>query len=224
MFLDPALIPNSLLWVSYALAAAVLLPCLRYAHWSALWAVPLRQHLLFGSLLFLVVLWLISVRMFEGLWLHFLGITTVTLLLGWRFTVLVGAVACCIYALLIQQSLTGAPLSWLLSVLVPATLSRGLVYWLRQRPQSNLFVYLLGAGFGGGVLASIGLCVSGLIVLALIGQGDRVSAALEAWPMVTLIAFPEGFMNGMVLSVIVVLNPEAVKTFDSDKYLGEGED
>ena len=49
-----------------------------------------------------------------------------------------------------------------------------------------------------------------------------VDAALENWPLISLILFPEGFINGMVLSVIVVLNPEAVKTFDSDKYMGEG--
>lgn len=222
MFLDPALIPPSLMWASLGIATAVLLPCLRYAPWSALWAVALRQHLLFASLLFLVVLWLISVRIFDGLWLHFLGVTAVTLLLGWRFTVLVGALASCAYALLIQQSLAGAPLAWLVSVLIPATLSRLLVYWLRRRPQSNLFIYLLGAGFGGGVLSAIGLCVAGVTALALASQGARAGVALENWPLVALIAFPEGFLNGMVLSVIVVLNPEAVKTFDSDKYLGEG--
>ena len=45
--------------------------------------------------------------------------------------------------------------------------------------------------------------------------------SLENWPLIALIAFPEGFINGMLLSVIVVINPEAVKTFDSGKYMGE---
>ena len=82
MFVDAALIPDPLSWWLAALAAAVLLPCLRYAEWRAMMQVPLRQHLLFASLLFLVILWLISVRMFDGLWLHFMGVTTVTLLVG----------------------------------------------------------------------------------------------------------------------------------------------
>ncbi len=204
------------------MAALALLPCLRFADWRAMWEVPLRQHLLFASLLFLVLLWLISVRIFDGLWLHFMGVTTVTLLVGLRFTLLVGALASCAYALLISQPLTAAAPAWLVTVLVPALLSRLLVVWLRRRPQSNLFIYLLGAGFGGGALSALGLAAGSLLLLELSGDHRRVMAALENWPMITLVMFPEGFINGMVLSVIVVLNPEAVKTFDSDKYMGEG--
>ncbi len=222
MFLDAALIPPALTWWCIALAALVLLPTARFAQWQAMVRIPLRQHLLMASLVFLVVLWLISVRVFDGLWLHFMGITTVTLLVGWRFTVLLGAVASCGYALLIDQPITAAAPAWLVTVLIPASLSRLLVYWLRRRPQSNLFIYLLGAGFGGGALSALGLAAGGLFLLELSGDHSRAMAALENWPLMTLIMFPEGFINGMVLSVIVVLNPEAVKTFDSDKYMGEG--
>lgn len=222
MFLDAALMSTTLTWWCLALAALVLLPTARFAQWQAMVSIPLRQHLLLASLVFLVVLWLISVRVFDGLWLHFMGITTVTLLVGWRFTVLLGAVASCGYALLIDQPIIAAAPAWLVTVLIPASLSRLLVYWLRRRPQSNLFIYLLGAGFGGGALSALGLAAGGLLLLELSGDHSRVMAALENWPLMTLIMFPEGFINGMVLSVIVVLNPEAVKTFDSDKYMGEG--
>lgn len=222
MFLDAALISQPLVWWCCAIATMVLLPCIRYAEWRAMRQVPLRQHLLFASLLFLVVLWMISVRVFDGLWLHFMGVTTVTLLVGLRFTLLLGALASCAYALLIDQPLTASAPAWLITVLIPALLSRLLVFWLRKRPQNNLFVYLLGAGFGGGALSALGLAAGGLLLLELSGDHTRVMAALESWPMITLVMFPEGFINGMVLSVIVVLNPEAVKTFDSDKYMGEG--
>ena len=221
MFFAADLLTDTLIWGSILVAAVALPLLVRAAEWRAL-SVSLRQHLLFASLLFLVVLWMISVRTLEGMWLHFLGVTAVTLLIGLRFTLIVGALACMIHTLLIGQHLAVAPLAWMVSVVCPASLSRLLVYWLRGRPQSNLFVYLLGAGFGGGVLAALGTAVSSLVVLQLAGHSDLVLAALETWPLITLILFPEGFINGMVLSVIVVLNPEAVKTFDSDKYMGEG--
>lgn len=221
MFFATALLSPTLLWSSLAMIAIALPLLIRSAEWRAL-GVPLRQHLLFASLLFLIVLWMISVRTLDGIWLHFLGVTAVTLLLGLRFTLLVGAVACVIHALLIEQPLAAVPVAWLVSVACPACLSRLVVYWLRRRPQSNLFIYLLGAGFGGGVIAALGTAIASLAVLQLAGHGDMVAAALENWPLITLIVFPEAFINGMVLSVIVVLNPEAVKTFDSDKYLGEG--
>lgn len=221
MYLDIALIPDEIAWAATILAAIGLAALVRTAEWRAL-AVPLHQHLVLGSLLGLVALWMISVRTFDGLWLHLLGVTAVTLLIGLRFTLMVGAIACGVHALLIEQPLAGAPVAWLVNVVVPAGVTRLLVQWLSERPQSNLFIYLLGAGFGGGVLASFALVAASLFILSMAGQSSYVSGALENWPMIALIAFPEGFINGMILSVIVVLNPEAVKNFDSDKYLGEG--
>jgi uncharacterized membrane protein len=221
VFVSIELIPQWL-QVSTTLITAIMLPaCIRFADWGAVIRVPVRQHLLYASLIFLVLLWLISVRHIEGLLLHFAGVTTVTLLVGWRFTLLIGALATIAYTLLSGQQLAAAPLAWLLSVVVPASLSRLLVQWLQRIRFRNLFIYLLGAGFGGGILSAIGIAVAGLLVLAQTGQADRVSYALENWPMITLIAFPEGFINGMVLSVIVVWYPDTVKTFDSVKYLGD---
>lgn len=210
------------LQITTTLITAIMLPaCIRFADWQAIIRVPVRQHLIYASLVFLVLLWLISVRHIEGLLLHFAGITTVTLLVGWRFTLLTGALATIAYTLLCGQEIAAAPLAWLLSVVVPASLSRLLVHHLQGIQFRNLFIYLLGAGFGGGVLSAIGMSVAGLAVLSLIGQTDRVSYALENWPLIALIAFPEGFINGMVLSMIVVWYPDTVKTFDSVKYLGD---
>lgn len=221
MFIAIDLIPQWL-QVSTTLITAIMLPaCIRFADWRAIAQVPMRQHLLYASLLFLILLWMISVRHIEGLLLHFAGLTTVTLLVGWRFALMIGAIATIAYTLIVGQELAAAPLAWLLSVVVPASVSRLLVYELRRIRFRNLFIYLLGAGFGGGVLSAIGIAVAGLVVLSLTGQADRVDYALDNWPMIALIAFPEGFINGMVLSVIVVWYPDTVKTFDSVKYLEE---
>ncbi len=221
MFIADELIP---LWlqVTTTLITAFTLPaCIRFADWRAIVRVPVRQHLLFASLFFLAALWLMSVRHIEGLLLHLSGMTAVTLLVGWRFALLVGALATIAYTLLSGQELAAAPLAWLVTVVVPASISRLLVYELRRVRFSNLFIYLLGAGFGGGILSAFGMSVAGLVALQLCDRGDLVSAALEAWPLIALIAFPEGFINGMVLSVLVVWYPDTVKTFDSVKYLGD---
>lgn len=221
MFIANELIP---LWlqVTTTLITAIALPaCIRFADWRAVFQVPLRQHLLFASLFFLVVLWLMSVRHIEGLLLHLSGVTAVTLLVGWRFALLAGALATVAYALLNGQELAAAPLSWLVTVVVPASISRLLVYELRRIRFRNLFIYLLGAGFGGGVLSAIGMTGAGVFALHLCEQAGLVAGALENWPLIALIAFPEGFINGMLLSVLVVWYPDTVKTFDSVKYLGD---
>ncbi len=221
MFIANELIPQWL-QVTTTLITAIMLPaCIRFADWRAIIQVPVRQHLLFASLIFLVVLWLMSVRHIEGLLLHLSGMTAVTLLVGWRFALLVGALATVAYTLLSGQELAAAPLAWLVTVVVPASVSRLLVYELRRIRFRNLFIYLLGAGFGGGVLSAVGMAGAGLLAVHLCEQPEYVAGALENWPLIALVAFPEGFINGMLLSVIVVWYPDTVKTFDSVKYLGD---
>ena len=61
----------------------------------------------------------------------------------------------------------------------------------------------------------------GVFLACLLPLAGLVAGALENWPLIALIAFPEGFINGMLLSVLVVWYPDTVKTFDSVKYLGD---
>mgnify|MGYP001817195693 FL=1 len=190
-----------------------------YADWRALRAVPSRYHLFFGSVVCSLALWLISVNAIEGFWLHFLGVTTLTLLLGWRLAVLAGTAAIIIHTLLIGQALAAAAPAWLLTVAIPAPISRWLVHRLRRSQARNLIIYMLGAGFGGGMLSVLGMAAGAVMLLWVSGQTELVTAALDNWPMIFLMLFPEGFINGMVVTTLTVFYPNLVKTFDDAYYL-----
>ena len=212
-------------WISIALWLWMLVVCalaIRYADWRALRAVPGRYHLVFGGCLACLVLWLLSVNAFDGLWFHFLGITSLTLLLGWRFAILAGTVAVIGHTLILQQSPGAISTAWLLTVAVPATVSRLVVHRLRKFRSRNLFVYMLGAGFGGGLLSVLAVAMSALTLLWLAGQNDWVLSALANWPVVLLLMFPEGFINGTVVTTLTVFYPDLVKTFDDAYYLEDG--
>jgi uncharacterized membrane protein len=202
-------------WLSVAAWLTLCATCgfaAAHADWAALRAVPQRYHLLFGGTLCCVVLWLLSVTVIKGLWLHLLGMTCLTLVLGWRFAILAGTASVLIHTLLIRQPLAAAPVAWLLTVALPATVSRYLLYRLQRAGGSNLFVYVLGAGFAGGVLCVLTLAPVALGVLWLCGQQAMVAAALDNWPLLTLMLFPEGFINGMIVTTLAVFHPELVKT------------
>jgi uncharacterized membrane protein len=51
------------------------------------------------------------------------------------------------------------------------------------------------------------------------GQTDYVLTALEWWPLIFLVMFSEGFINGMCVSALAVFYPDWVKTFDDRFYL-----
>ncbi|MGD8417257.1 MAG: energy-coupling factor ABC transporter permease [Pseudomonadales bacterium] len=211
------------LWLSVAVGAVMLI-CVAAAaltaDWPALRAASERQHVLLGGLLALFLLWLLTLRVIEDVWIHLLGVTSLTLIVGWRFTVLGATLVLFGYLWWEQQPLMAAPLAWLFSVLVPATTTRILAHVLRRYGLRNLFVYMLGAGFGGGLLSVLVLALLALSTFWLIGQSDWVDRALENWPFILLLMFPEGFINGMLVTAFTVFYPDVVKTFDDDYYLG----
>ena len=221
MTIAAELIPHWLGAGLWLLLLLTLLLAVRMADWKAMRSVSARYHLLFGGTLLCLVLWLLSVRVIPGLWLHFLGMTTLTMILGWRFAMIGGSIAIVLHTLVIGQGLIAVSPAWLLTVAVPATVSRLLVHRLRNFQSRNLFVYLLGAGFGGGLLSVLLVAVTALPVLWQIGQHDLVSQALTNWPLILLMMFPEGFINGMVVTTLTVFYPGMVKTFDDNYYLGD---
>ncbi len=221
MTIGAALLPGWIALVLGLLMLGVTAAAARYADWRALWRVPLRQHLLFGCTCLIVILWLMSVKAIEGLWLHLLGITTLTLVLGWRFAMLAGAAAIVLHTLLIGEPLRAVGPAWLLTVFLPASSSRWLVHALRRVRSRNLYIYMLGAGFGGGLLSVLVVGLAAPPLLWLIGRGDWAAVALANWPMLTLFLFPEGFINGTMVTGLTVFYPQVMKTFDESHYLDE---
>lgn len=219
MLVAPDFIP---LWLNFA-ACLTLLVAVVVAAWTAPWralqAATVRLHVLFGSLLALLLLWQLSLNLIDGVWIHLLGVTSLTLLVGWRFAVLGATLVLFAHVWMQQQSLLAVPLSWVFTVLVPATTTRVLAYVLRTYGLSNLFVYMLGAGFGGGLASVLVVAALAIPLFWLMGQIEWVALALENWSFVLLIMFPEGFVNGMVVTALTVFYPELMKTFDEDFYL-----
>lgn len=220
MQVDPSLFPAWWLWFSTMLFIVLMSLVLWHAPWRALSQVPARLHLLCGGAFSCLLLWLLAVEVVPGVSLHFLGVTSLTLILGGRFAVLAGAAALLGLYLLKGLPLQGLPTAWLLSVMLPALSSRGIAHALQRTGIRNLFLFMLGAGFGGGMLSVLVVAVAGLPLLALLGQFEWVVNALEQWPLIVLFLFPEGFINGVCVTSMTVFFPHAVKTFDDRHYLG----
>jgi uncharacterized membrane protein len=216
---DAALLPGWLIATAAVLMAAALAVSLRFAPWRALLAAPERQHVLLGGTVGLSLLWLGDIEVSEGIRIHLLAVTCTTMIIGLPLTLVAGALALAAQLALQQQSLLALPVAWLPSVAIPAVLTRLLVQWLRRRAPRQLFLYLLGAGFGGGMASVLASAASALLLLALMGRFDLIDAALGNATLLALMMFPEGFLNGMLITAVTVFRPGLVKTFDDTFYL-----
>lgn len=203
-------------WVVYS-------PALVWAIWRAPWLELLsdlrRQHLLFGTTLAVFLLWLVRRDFDSGLSFHFIGITAVTLLLGWPLALICGALAQVGLVFLGRQEFAAAGVNGILLVVVPVLIAETCALLVERRQPRNLFVYIFFSGFFPAALTA---CVCLLLGAALLWRDGLF--LFPAWmddfaAYLWLITFPEAFINGMVIAALVVFCPDWLETFNRSRYL-----
>ena len=134
------LLAPSTLW----LGAGVYVGALLWAAWRAPWLEVLsdsrRQHLLFGTVLGLFLLWLVRRDFDSGVSFHFIGMTVVTLLLDWPLALLGGLLAQSGLIAVGRQDLLGLGVNGVLLVLLPVLITEGCTLLDERAQPRNLFV------------------------------------------------------------------------------------
>ncbi|WP_324022600.1 energy-coupling factor ABC transporter permease [Aeromonas caviae] len=181
---------------------------------------PLYQHLCLGGAIVLVPLWTLRAGLHEGLEIHFLGLTSLTLLLGWRLALLASCLTLPILAYFGVIPLTDIGWQALIGVALPVATSwllfLGSWAWLPR----HLFVYLFVAAFLGGALSISAKVIASALLMGVSGtySWHTISADyLSIWP---LLLFPEALLNGMTMTLLAVYRPHWVNTFFDREYLG----
>ena len=181
---------------------------------------PLYQHLCLGGAIVLVPLWTLRAGLHEGLEIHFLGLTSLTLLLGWRLALLAPCLTLLILAYFGVIPLTDIGWQALIGVALPVATSwllfLGSWAWLPR----HLFVYLFVAAFLGGALSISAKVIASALLMGVSGtySWHTISADyLSIWP---LLLFPEALLNGMTMTLLAVYRPYWVNTFFDREYLG----
>ncbi|WP_062060524.1 hypothetical protein [Cellvibrio sp. OA-2007] len=227
--------PGQLLfWLSLGIAIPILVLAIRHAPWRQLLVSQPRQHALFATILALALLWLLQVSVRDTLAIHPLLMTVTTMIFGWSLAVLIGAAA--LIALEIYQvplhalrldwdvavaqfDLSTFPVDFCLSVVVPVSWA-WCVLWLVDRWKfKNPFTYFWGVGFFGAMLSCIWLGLIAMLLFAITGSEVQLATTQEHFIVFVLMTFPEGFVNGLVATVMTVLYPDMVKTYRDDWYL-----
>ena len=208
---------------SLALGWALYLPVVLWAIWRTPWlelfSDSRRQHLLFGTIFALFLLWLVRRDFASGLSYHFIGMTAVTLLLDWPLAVLGGVVAQLGLLALGRQDLVAVGLNGVLLVLLPVAIAEGCALLVERYQPRNLFVYIFCGGFFPAALTALACLLLGLGVLWIDGRFPMPPWLDEFAGYLWLVMFPEAFINGMVISALVVFQPEWLETFNRTRYL-----
>lgn len=208
-------------WTIHAVALGVLLLAIRQTDWRLFYNSRLLQHLSLGGIAILSFIWMMSARLDQGLSIHFLGITALTLMLGYRRALLSAAVI-----VLVNQAFNDYQWSALSSLylthgVVPATLTYAAYAFIYHRLPRHPFVYIFVTAFITGALA--------IAFTHLTHSLWALSSGLLSWDAIwnnyalitPLVMFPEALLNGMAVTLMLVYKPDWLVTFNDATYLDE---
>jgi uncharacterized membrane protein len=177
------------------------------------------QHLVFGGTACVFMLWMLRTGIYDGLTVHFLWLSALPLLLGFRWAIFSATLALLGVTLLGKESIDMLGVNFLLGILLPIALTYGFYSLTFHKLPRHIFIYIFLCAFFPGALAI------GLKMLAL--SGYFYFDGMYSWYVIqenylvltTLMLFPEAMFNGMTITLLIIYKPEWVYTFYDKLYL-----
>jgi uncharacterized membrane protein len=189
--------------------------------WRANWKMLADQrnlNIFLGACMAVLLLWLIKTGIKQGLNLHLLGATALTLMFRPLFA-LFGMVLVIGLTTVWQGEYAAFAPNLLIMGALPVAVSWAIFQWADRRMPNHFFIYIfVNAFFGAAVAISmVGLVSTGFAALS--GAYKLHYLLREYLPYFLLMAWSEAFLTGMVLTLLVVYRPDWVATFDDKRYL-----
>ena len=177
------------------------------------------QHLVFGSAACVFILWMFRTGIYDGLNVHFLWLSALTLLLGFRWAIFSATIALLGVTIFGKESIDMLGINFLLGVLAPISLTYGIYSLTFHKLPRHIFTYIFLCAFIPGALTIA------LKMLAL--SGYFYLDGMYSWHIIednylmisTLMVFPEAMFNGMTITLLIIYKPEWVYTFYDKLYL-----
>ncbi|KFE56761.1 energy-coupling factor ABC transporter permease [Pseudomonas syringae] len=203
-------------WLLYV---PVLVCAVWRASWIELFTDSRRQHVLFATVFALFLLWLVRRDFDTGVSYHFIGMTAVTLLLDWPLAMVGGFAAQLGLLALGRQDLAALGINGLLFIALPVVVTEACAVLVERAQPKSPFVYIFCSGFLAAALASLLCLLLALAVLWYDGIFEMPIFLEDFIGYLWLIIFPEAFINGMIISALVVFSPQWLETFNRTRYL-----
>lgn len=213
------LVPDFVLWIMNILFVCILIFATLKVEFRKLLDNRPGQHVYFGAMVMLLLLWGIKAGISPGLGFHHLGATLFTLMFGWPLAI-IGLATIMLASVLVQHSeLIGVGVNGMLSIAIPVFTSYMVLKLSQKYLPDNFFIYIFVAAFFGAGLAVAVSRLASIILLSLVSAYPDTKLIEESLLYTPLFMFPEMFVTGMLISVFVVYKPDWVMTFDDERYI-----
>ncbi|NBB92312.1 MAG: hypothetical protein GVY32_03990 [Gammaproteobacteria bacterium] len=190
--------------------------------WGAAWRllfVNRLEYVYVNALLLLAGLWWLNAEAVAGLQLHFLGLSAMVLVFGWRLALVGGALALTGLTAAGVYDWPALGVNGLVTVVLPVLLAdrlHALVYaWFPK----HYFVYVIVAAHFTSMIVIAATMLTGAMLLWGLGVYDWTRITRDYLILLPVAMLPEGFINGAIMTMLTALKPEWVRSFDDREYL-----
>jgi uncharacterized membrane protein len=177
------------------------------------------QHRFFGASAAVFVLWIFRVGIVDELQVHFIWLTSLALILGFRWAVISSSVVLLALTVVGYEKFSMLGINWLLGTLVPISVTYAIFSWSFHKLPRNVFVYIfVCAFFPGAITVSLKIiAMAGYFQLDTNLGWDVIFQNYVL--LIPLLLFSEAFFNGFTITSLVVNKPEWVYTFHDKFYI-----
>ncbi|GGF80486.1 energy-coupling factor ABC transporter permease [Alteromonas lipolytica] len=207
--------------VGLALYAFLLLGVAKNIHWPEFLASKQKQHMLFGCAAAVFFLWIFRASVPGGPSpsVHFMWLVALALTLGFRYSMLAATLALIGATAIGKESWAMFGVNGLLGIAAPIAFSYMLFMLAFHKLPRNLFIYVFLCAFIPGAMAIA-------LKIALM-SGYYVLDDVYTWSVVKdnylilipLLLFPEGMLNGMTMTILIIYFPGLAYTFHDEFYI-----
>ena len=163
-------------------------------------------------------MWIFEAGIRPALGFHFLGVTVYTLMFGWSLGV-IGVSLIAVGVTVTSGDWSALAMNALLLGILPVSTSYAVYRLVYRYLPRHLFIYIFLCAFFNAMIAA-GAVILTLVTLLVFAESYTFSRiSNEYLPFVPLYLFPEGMLNGMVTTALIVLKPDWLKTYDDEIYL-----
>lgn len=163
--------------------------------------------------------WSVKVGIFQGLEVHFLLTTALTLTMGWRMSMLISAISLVLLCLLGVEEWQEFGYIGILNSAIPILFAYSIYAISYHRLPRHFAVYVFVCSFLAGALSLVlHLCLNSAL-FGMMGVYEWSNIFNDYLVVAALMWFPEGLLNGMAMTLLIVYRPDWVYTFYDEQYL-----
>jgi uncharacterized membrane protein len=177
------------------------------------------QHRFFGASAAVFVLWIFRVGIVDELQVHFLWLTSLALILGFRWAIISSTIVLLGVTIVGYEKFSMLGINWILGVLVPISITYAIFSLTFHKLPKNLFIYLfLCAFFPGAITVALKIItMAGYFYLDTNLGWDVIFQNYVL--LIPLLIFSEAFFNGFTMTSLVIHKPQWVYTFHDKFYI-----